>query len=533
MQSLHCTHSNYRRSSVLTTILSSTKPVYWGAQPQASLHAHSSLPASFPKESHDCLHQSHRHLLQSLTMSVQPAISARAVLPSRDRTVEQPTSSNPRLLRIAPLPLIRIARTALASFRLHPIFTTPRATFSRWRSHRALKAAARAARNPRQERDWHSRFRLHGLTWHHNYIAQDLHRIHLFLNELQALRHPTIPVVSPRTAARAISNSSPEHMQSVLSDATAVALLVRIERAYSYLLDNVCDVYNSLEKHILFPWLLTGVPASSPLHRALALFSKERDRIEDDADRIQARFARVVCATGFAYASTGSCSSSRTFSATRARRLKRRREAADARARADALRYGGGDTSAANGENVGEKEEVTGAGGSTVSADEVERRRRSSIALRDGFRPPLPPEGTVIVSARSRRLRATPSDDVRQLAADIATLVEDTERLHRTERSLLYPLIASSFNDKEQWRLTNVLVYSMRSAMAKFIITIYHQSVEKQASRAEWKWYKREVPLPIRVYTPVWRARLYDRSPLGWLRQTPVRSLRSTDMEDL
>lgn len=139
--------------------------------------------------------------------------------------------------------------------------------------------------------------------------------------------------------------------------------------------------------------------------------------------------------------------------------------------------------------------------------------------MKEGYRPE---EGKFVTPVAVKRVSA---DELRQISIEVADLIEDTETLHRTERGLLYPLIANTFSEREQARLTNVMVYSMRSVLAKFIITIYHQAVEKNATRAQWKWYKREVPLPIRVYTPVWRKRLFDGSPLGWLRQTPVKSL--------
>lgn len=401
--------------------------------------------------------------------------------------------SIPLVRRAVSVPFFHTVRRAFAIFRTNPFFT-PRLTFSRWRSHRALRAAARAARDRRPDRDWQENFRMNGLTWHHLYITQDLRRIVLFLRELQRRTEtPNTPKIGEQTLALV--------SQSVLGSPAVGAVLVRLERSYAFLLDNVSDVYNSLEKHVLFPWIEAGIPDNAALSRALLLFSKERERIEDEADRIQSRFARLVCTTGYPYSSLGPCSKARSYSATRSRREKRRRERTDARSRASAWKDGGEEG----------------------AVEEVSRRRRSSMFIREGYKqavdenrsePPAPIEW-----------RSVSMEEVRQITMGVHTLLDDTERLHKTERSLLYPLISKSFTAKEQLRLTYVLVYSMRAALAKFLIAVYHQSVQKHATLPQWKWYKREVPLPIRVYTPVWRARLYDGSPLGWLRATPVRDI--------
>lgn len=259
-------------------------------------------------------------------------------------------------------------------------------------------------------------------------------------------------------------------------------------------MDNVWDVYNTLERQVFFPWVEGGVSDKSAVAKALSLFSKERNRIEDGADSVQSRFSRLVCSTGYPFTSQGPCSTPYLLNATRARKIKRRGEAEAVRARAEAL---------------------TG----VVKSETEAQDKKDTLQLREGYRPE---EGKMVMPVSLRRVNA---DEVRQIAQEVGSLIEDTERLHKMERGLLYPLIANTFAEKEQARLTNVMVYSMRSVLAKFMITIYHQAVEKQASRTQWKRYKREVPLPVRVYTPVWRKRLFDGSPLGWLRTTSVREL--------
>ena len=367
-----------------------------------------------------------------------------------------------------PLPILRACFSAFSAIRYLPIFT-PKATLSRWRSKRAMRNAAREARDKRLERrDWTRRFRLNGLTWHHLYISQDLRKIVSFLKEIEN---------KPSTA-----------------DA-----LIPLERSYAYLLDNVWDVYNSLERDVLFPWIQNGITENVALDRALLLLSNERNRIEDTADVIQSRFSKVVCATGYPYTSLGPCSQSHKFNASRNRRLKRIREGKDSKARAAAL------------VGMSKKEEDS-------------RSKKASLSLKEGFQPSEENE-KLRLKANKFKVKNIPYDEIGQMTSDIVNLIEDTERLHKTERGLLYPLIAEKFSAKEQNRLTNVLVYSMRSSLAKFIITIYHQSVAKHDSRSQWRWYKREVPLPIRVYTPIWRARLFDGCPLGWLRNTCVKSL--------
>lgn len=259
-------------------------------------------------------------------------------------------------------------------------------------------------------------------------------------------------------------------------------------------MDNVWDVYNTLEKQLFFPWVEHGVAGNPAVAKALSLFSKERNKIEDGADAVQSRFSRLVCSTGHPFTSLGPCSIPYLHNATRARKIKRKGEVEAARARAEAL--------------------------SGTEKDETEMRStKDALQLREGYRPE---EGKMEMPVSLRRVNA---DEVRQIMQEVGTLIEDTERLHKMERGLLYPLIANTFGEKEQARLTNVMVYSMGSMLAKFMITVYHQAVEKQASRTQWKWYKREVPLPIRVYTPVWRKRLFDESPLGWLRTTSVKKL--------
>lgn len=487
----------------------------------------------------------------------------------------------PILQHLASFPLIRATGRTLSTLTLNPVFT-PRATFARWRTHRAIRAAARAARVNDKKRDWQQRFRLNGLTWHHVYISQDLNRIAFLLRELQRNLEPRpeprrimLRGKKPAEQVKADDNKNKKNEKDSNSKSSTSsvipftpvsvpvtgATLVHLERSYAFLLDNVFDVYNSLEKHVLFPWIVNGTDVSSlsstkskavqvpskdkntknkktessdqadmeryvALHKAMSLFSKERDRIEDRADVIRSRFARVVCSTGFPYTYGGPCNSSSTFSsASRLRREKRRGEIVDARARAAALKDGG------------EEDDK-----------EVARRRRSSLYIRTGYLPlPVDDEerkslqgygkkkiedtSTVnCTSTSSFKWRTPAAEEMRALHADLATLIEDTERLHRTERKLLYPIIANVFSEQEQNRLTNVMVYSMRSALAKLLITVYQQSVEKQASRAQWRWYKREVPLPIRVYTPVWRTRLYDGSPLGWLRNTSLRDMRESPL---
>lgn len=377
----------------------------------------------------------------------------------------------PRPLR--PQRVLRAVSSALTALRFLPIFT-PRATLTRWRARRALRVAANEARDPQHDRrDWTSRFHLNGLTWHHLYISQDLRRMALFLRELhaQANRAEEFPVES------------------------MAAAVVKLERSYAYLVDNVWDVYNSLEKDVLFPWVAKGVPENYAVARALVLFGKERDRIEDTVDMLHNRFSRAVCSTGYAYSSMGPCRRKRQC-ASKKRRGKRRRERQDKKMRQAAL----------NGES-GESEQV--------------RRKKANLQIREGYSP-TEEEGKTAVG---NKLRAMNPDEVLVLAKEMGEIIEDTERLHKTERGLLYPLIAGTFPEHEQARLTNVLVYSMRAALAKFTITIYHQAVEKHSARSQWSNYKKEVPLPIRVYTPVWRKRLFDDSPLGWLRTSKPKNL--------
>lgn len=376
------------------------------------------------------------------------------------------TPADRRLPAFRPLYLLRATASALTTLRFLPIFT-PRATLARWRSQRAIRVAARDARksrgDPAREREWQRTFRMNGLCWHHLYIAQDLRRIRSFLREKQ--------------------------------DVSATPPLVPLEKSFSYLVNNVWDVYNFLEKDVLFPWIAKGVDGDPAVLRALQLFSVERSRIEEAAAAIQARFSRLVCSTGHPYTSLGPCSATRRMSAKRILREKRRKNGRNERARANAL---------SGTENV---------------ESSVEKREKSYFALTECF---SPAEEAIV---EHKAVRRPSREDIRQLTVDLSSIIDDTERLHRTERELLFPLIANTFSEREQGRLTQVLVYSMRSSLAKFIITIYHQAVDKQASRAQWKWYKREVPLPIRVYTPVWRARLFDDCPLGWLRQTPLRDV--------
>ena len=399
-----------------------------------------------------------------LTHFIMPSLFA----PQSTRAMIAPENERrlPNFPQLRPLQRLRSLQSAITTLRLLPLFN-PQQAFARWRRQRAMRMAARAAKQKNVDREWVEKFRLNGLTWHHLYISQDLRRIALFLAEIQKAM-PERPEVSRH--------------------------LVPLERSYAYLLDNVWEVYNSLERHVLFPWVLSGVDNDPAVAKALDLFGKERTRIEDAADVIQSRFSRLVCSTGYAYASLGPCTSPRRMNASRARRIKRKRERADAKARAAALT---GD-----------------------DKDKDSRSKKASLYLRDGYYPPEEETPTV---AKVTKL-ANP-DDLRSISADLAMVIEDTEKLHKMERGLLYPIIANTFPEREQNRLTHILVYSMRSALAKFIITIYHQAVEKRGSRSQWKWYKREVPLPIRVYTPVWRKRLFDHCPLGWLRQTPVRAI--------
>lgn len=402
----------------------------------------------------------------------------------------------PLVQKVRSFPILRTVCRTVAAFRFSPIFS-PRESYSRWRSHRAMRAAARVAKEKEKKRDWQKKFRLNGLTWHHLYISQDLRRIESFLRELGRK-------LEGDSGAGAFANKS-------ISPVACGSTVVRLERAYAFLLSNIFDVYNSLEKNVFFPWIVHGVPENGPLTRALSLFANERERLEDKADIIQTRFARLVCSTGFPYSSMGPCESSRSFSASRIRRDKRRREANDAQA----------DVAALNGEKDAHEEAL--------------QRRRSNLFVRLGFIPePMheertskgkkPAIGPCLSPTSNVNWRKVSSEDVRQLQSDLHTLIVDTEGLHRTERSLLYPIIAKTFPNNEQDRLTNVMVYSLRSNLAKLLIVVYHQAVEKSASRSQWKFYKREVPLPIRMYTPVWRARLYDKSPLGWLRSTPTRA---------
>lgn len=371
-----------------------------------------------------------------------------------------------RFPQVRPRQIVRMAASTLTAIRYLPIFT-PRQTLTRWRSKRALRAAAREAKRGRKDRDWTDRFKLNGLTWHHLYIAQDLRRIQLVLRELEG--------------------------RMIKGDDDSVAKgLVKVERSYRYLLDNVWDVYNTLERQVFFPWIEGACQEEAAIGRALMLFGKERSRIEDVADNVSSRFSRMVCSTGFPYSSLGSCSLGRRLNAARVRKEKRRKERQAAKSRAKAL---------------------SGVAESNVKA----REKKEALAMREGYKPEQEKELAVT------SLRRINLDELQAINVEVSNLIEDTERLHKMERGLLYPLIAEKFGEKEQSRLTNVMVYSMRSVLAKFIITIYHQAVEKHGTRTQWKYYKREVPLPIRVYTPVWRKRLFDGCPLGHLRQTSLK----------
>lgn len=403
----------------------------------------------------------------------------------------------PLVRSVGSVPFVRVLRHAFSVFRVAPLLN-PGAAFARWRSQRALRAASRAARDSKQKRDWQNKFHLNGLTWHQLYVAQDLRRIQLFLRELQRIKD--------RGAVFVNSSST---RQPHVSPETQVLTLVRLERAFTFLLDNVYGVYNSLEKQVLFPWIEAGVQDGAALQRALQLFSKERDHIEDQADLIQSRFARLVCSTGYPYASMGPCSAARSFSATRIRREKRQREAADSCALAEALKNGGAE-----------------------DADEISRRRRSSLFIRHGYEASenKSSSGKNSPHERSQVWQPAPFDEIRQLSSDLQEVIDDSERLHKMERKTLYPLIAKTFSEREQGRITHVLVYSMRSALAKFMISVYHQAVDKQGSRSQWRRYKREVPLPIRMYTPIWRARFYDGTPLGWLRRTSLKDVSNGEI---
>ncbi|KAI0562701.1 hypothetical protein FGB62_55g167 [Gracilaria domingensis] len=365
------------------------------------------------------------------------------------------------LARLRPLPLLRAARSALAALKLLPIFT-PRQTLARWRSQRALRNAAREARRSVGTRKTLHEFRLNGLTWHQLYIVQDLRRIHQFL------RH--------------VENRLRE------GDARALRAVVPLERSFAYLVDNVWAVYNVLERDVLFPWVRAGT-AEPVVTKALHLFSKERQRIEHASDVAHERLARLVCATGYAYTSAGLCSSKSTFRAIRNKSARRRRK-----------------------KKTTNTEHVKG------ELDGKQRSEKAELNIREGYEPE---DGLTLTSSQ----RAINAEEVRQVAVEISKLIHDCESLRKTKSSVLYPLIADRFSEREQMRLTYTLVYSMRSTLAKFMISVYHQAVEKQASRIQWSYYKREVPLPIRVYTPVWRARLYDDCPLGWLRCTKPRDI--------
>lgn len=427
--------------------------------------------------------------------------------------------SFPLMQHFGSLPLIQATRRAISSFPLNPIFT-PRATFARWCTHRAMRLATREAREKDIQRDWQKKFKLNGLTWHHQYISQDLHTISQFLCDLERNDN--------RGGSRGGGGGKGKHMIMPLPLQVSGMTVVQLERSFAFLLDNVYDVYNSLEKHVLFPWIIGGVTHTQSgnaiaIKKAMNLFSKERDRIEDRADIIRSRFARLVCTTGFPYTSMGPCANSRTFSqtASRQRRERRKGESLDSKAQSKALK---------------EKNSHQ------LSSDkDVSRRRRSSLYIRAGYLPS--PESSdeqslkglgkkkiedslTVRESRVKKWNCIDMNELKGLSMDLSNMIEDSDRLHKTERSLLFPIIAKCFGDTEQDRLTNVIVYSMRSALAKLLVTVYHQSVEKQGSRSQWKWYKREVPLPIRVYTPVWRARLYDGSPLGWLRNTCMKDIR-------
>ncbi|PXF41555.1 hypothetical protein BWQ96_08758 [Gracilariopsis chorda] len=361
---------------------------------------------------------------------------------------------------LRPLPLLHAARSALAALRFLPIFT-PRKTLARWRSQRALRAAARDASHAVNKRTTKHEFRLNGLTWHNLYIIQDLRRINMFLRYIQTRMDK--------------------------GDTAVSHAIVPLERSFAFLADNVWSVYNILERDVLFPWIARGVeqPAVS---RALHMFSKERQRIENAADHAHERLARLVCATGHTHTSAGPCSSNSTFRAIRNKSSRRRHKSKTP-------------TRHVRGEQDGKA-----------------RSEKAALNLRHGYQP----EEGANLTFSTRPINA---DDVRQAVVDITKIVDDCENLHETKSGLLYPLIANTFPEREQSQLTLTLVYSMRSTLAKFIITIYHQAVEKQSSRLHWNHYKREVPLPIRVYTSVWRARLYDDSPLGWLRSTKLRDI--------
>lgn len=423
----------------------------------------------------------------SITVTIPTLITHPKMLIKRDQTAPQTASAAvstrrrfPNPPQIRPRHLLNAATSAIAALRYLPIFT-PRQTLSRWRSHRAMVKAARSARSAESlGANWQKHFFLNGLTWHHLYLEQDLRRIATFLRE---------------ATHRLDSATDPAAIQKALHP------IIALERSLTYLADNVWLVYNTLEEEVLFPWISAAAVERRPaLPHALAVFSKERTRIENATDLVQSRLARAVCNVGLSHTSQGPCRKSGSFS-----KMLARRRAAARRKNPPSRR---GKISVALEQGSADKDE----------ADAL--RKKAALQLREGYFPSEEKSDSALQAVT--KLRRVNADELRGISADLWAVIEDTERLHRTERSVLYPFIAESFSQREQSRLTNVMVYSMRSVLAKFTITIYHQAVEKNGTREQWEHYRREVPLPVRAYTPVWRARLYDGSPLGWLRSTPI-----------
>eukprot|EP00172_Hildenbrandia_rubra_P000825 Plantae.Rhodophyta-Hildenbrandia_rubra.ctg1469.p1 GENE.Plantae.Rhodophyta-Hildenbrandia_rubra.ctg1469~~Plantae.Rhodophyta-Hildenbrandia_rubra.ctg1469.p1 ORF type:complete len:376 (+),score=81.03 Plantae.Rhodophyta-Hildenbrandia_rubra.ctg1469:169-1296(+) len=139
--------------------------------------------------------------------------------------------------------------------------------------------------------------------------------------------------------------------------------------------------------------------------------------------------------------------------------------------------------------------------------EERERIERDALVLRSQLKQ--------LTTKRKTSFRC--SNELRAILTKASQLLQDAQFLYDREESVVVPFVQRQFTTDEQNRLTFRLVSQMKGPEAKLQLANFVEVLKHLDNENEWAHYKREVPLPIRLYVHVWRGRYIDSSPLKLL----------------
>lgn len=118
-----------------------------------------------------------------------------------------------------------------------------------------------------------------------------------------------------------------------------------------------------------------------------------------------------------------------------------------------------------------------------------------------------------VAAVKSQRAPGGSAEDFASVARALADLLEDAERLHRAERDILFPIIATHFSESDQRAFTARMVRTMDINVARLQLVNYYETIKH--SKEQLRKFQEEVPVGVRMFLPVWKSRWYDKTPLA------------------